>query len=301
MHSYPMHNVDSRLELRFTRCDATANNMENKSGEPAATRLHLQTQEPPQRVVRSFTQDLDGAALTHLHNLSGGVLGGDRLALNVTVAPKARAQITTTGATRIYRHRAHMPDARQSTSLVVGPGGLLEYLPDPLIPFAESRFTQKTRIELAQDAGIFYWESVAPGRVAADEMFAYTRLGMQLEICAEGVPILLEGFELEPEKRPLHSAARLGEFLYFGAFYACRVGVAESRWIDLVAELETTAQELTCPQTAIWGVSRLPAHGLVVRTVAMGQQTITQGQISFWRKAKHALYGIDAVPPRKLY
>jgi hypothetical protein len=38
-----------------------------------------------------------------------------------------------------------------------------------------------------------------------------------------------------------------------------------------------------------------------VRTVAMRQQAITQGQLCFWRKAKHALYGIDAVPPRKLY
>ena len=83
-------------------------------------------------------------AVAHLHNLSGGVLGGDQLALAVTVEAQAQAQVTTTGRdTRVYRHRPG-PDATQRTSLRVGAGGLLEYLPDTLIPYAGARYRQQS-------------------------------------------------------------------------------------------------------------------------------------------------------------
>src|SRR5437868_10045544 len=61
-------------------------------------------QEPPLKVVRGFPL-ADGALLVHLHNLSGGVLGGDWLRTEVRVGHRANAQLTTTGATRLYRSR----------------------------------------------------------------------------------------------------------------------------------------------------------------------------------------------------
>jgi urease accessory protein len=44
------------------------------------TVLAASRQEPPLKVVRAFELE-DGAALVHLHNVSGGLLGGDRLEL----------------------------------------------------------------------------------------------------------------------------------------------------------------------------------------------------------------------------
>lgn len=43
------------------------------AGQPS--QLIVQRQEPPLRVVRAFAA-ADGTAVVHLHNLSGGVLGG---------------------------------------------------------------------------------------------------------------------------------------------------------------------------------------------------------------------------------
>src|SRR5580704_8503939 len=118
----------TRLWLRF----------EDRGGE---TIVRLEQQQPPWRVIRGF-QTSSGEALTHLHNVSGGVLDTDDLRLRVDVDPLARAQITTTGATRVYRSRSDEAIARQQTEVTIGEGGLLEYLPDPVIPYARSRYRQ---------------------------------------------------------------------------------------------------------------------------------------------------------------
>ena len=174
-------------------------------------------QTPPLRVVRAFPI-ADHAVLTHLHNVSGGILGGDQLQLVADIQPNARVQLTSTGATRVYRHRPAYTDATQSTHFQVATGGLLEYLPDPLIPYAQARYRQQTQIELAADAGLFYWEILAPGREAHQEMFAYDEVRLNLDIVAAGQPIVLERMRLTPASQPLTSRARLGMYPYFATF-----------------------------------------------------------------------------------
>lgn len=120
--------VDGNLVLTF-RTTAHGDSLPVQS----QTIVDVGEQTPPLRMIRAFAL-ADGAALAHLHNVSGGVLGGDRLRVNLTVQPRAQAQVTTAGATRVYRHRRGYPDAEQTTTIDVGEGALLEYLPDVLIP-----------------------------------------------------------------------------------------------------------------------------------------------------------------------
>jgi hypothetical protein len=82
--------VEASLELDFE--------FDHAAGR---TVLAASRQQAPLQVVRAFALE-DGSALAHLHNVSGGLLGGDRLALRAQVGAGASAQLTTTGATRIY-------------------------------------------------------------------------------------------------------------------------------------------------------------------------------------------------------
>jgi urease accessory protein len=283
------HRVYGRLRLGFER-----------RASDGSTVLSACEQRPPLKVVRAFTLS-DGAALAHLHNVSGGVLGGDRLETRVEVGRGASAQLTTTGATRLYRCGDGARDAAQLNEVIVGEGGLLEYLPDALIPFAGSRFRQETRVELEPGAGLFWWEAVAPGREARGESFDYERLELKLEIGAAGRVIALERSCLEPRVRPPDSPARLGGYRYFASFYVCRVGLSEARWFALESELSEVAARLSRAGEAVWGVSVLPAHGLLVRAVAVNGREIAPGLFQFWRDAKRQLYGREAVMPRKIY
>jgi urease accessory protein len=281
--------VDGRLHMRFVH-DAARQR----------TLLAEHVQQPPLQIIRPF--DLDGRAIcVHLHNVSGGVLGGDDLELKVMLEAQARAQLTTTGATRIYRSRDEQAVAVQRTTIVAGPGSLLEYLPDPTIPFAGSRYRQATRIDLAADAGLFWWEIVAPGREASGEIFAYDLLHLSFDLFADGRPIALERARLEPRQRPLDSIARLGHYRYFANFYICRVGLDPARWRALEAQLADTALRLSVPGQTIWGVSTLPQHGIVVRAVSASGRTLPGGLLACWQAAKADLYGQPAVVPRKLY
>ena len=61
------------LRLAFTRNDAAGN-----------TTLTFSHQDPPLRVIRAFHTNENGA-MVHLHNVSGGLFGGDDLRLEVEV------------------------------------------------------------------------------------------------------------------------------------------------------------------------------------------------------------------------
>jgi urease accessory protein len=177
---------------------------------------------------------------------------------------------------------------------------LIEYLPDPLIPFARSRYHQETTIRLAPGAGLFWWETVAPGREAHGELFEYDLLQLKLDITAEGRPVAQERIKLEPGRRRLSSPVRLGHYRYFSTFYICRVGLDAARWLALEKQLAQIATSLSSPAETLWGVSTLPAHGLVVRALSVKGRPIEAGLLTFWRAAKMALYGLPAVPPRKV-
>jgi len=264
------------------------------------TRLTSRAQSAPLQVVRAFDLD-DGASLVHLHNVSGGVLGGDRLETHIAVGPNAMAQVTTTGATRIYRPNAADEVAVQTTNVTVAEGGLLEYLPDPLIPFAGAHYRQETQISLAPGAGLFWWEMVAPGRAAHGECFAYKRLELALDLQAGNHLIARERARLEPSHRPMQSPARLGLYRHFCTFYVCQVGEATARWQALEAELSALAQELSSPGDALWGASTLFAHGLSVRGLSRTGRDLPVGLLAFWQAAKRALYGREATVPRKVH
>lgn len=257
-------------------------------------------QQPPLKVIRAFPL-ADGAALVHLHNVSGGVLGGDQLATFVEVGPQASAQLTTTSATRLYRPQVAMPDAEQTNEIFVRGNALLEYLPDPLIPFAGARYRQNTKISLDNSAGLFWWEMVAPGREASGEWFAYEKMELNLEIRAGGRVIALERNRLEPQIRLLDSPARLGAYRHFASFYVLRVGLDAVQWLAMEKELNEVAMQLSKPNEILWGVSILPAHGLIVRALSINGRKIMPGLMQFWQMAKHKLYGRAAVLPRKIW
>jgi len=281
--------VDGRLRLRFEA---------KRSGK--RTILADCEQHLPMRIIRAFQLD-DGGALVHLHNVSGGVLGGDRLEVVVEAGAKAVAQITSTGATRIYRSRKDVAPAELKLFVNVADDGLVEYLPDPLIPFAGSRCRQETRIELGANAGLFWWETVSPGREACHEQFAYELLQLKTTIMALGCPIALEHNRIEPAQRPLLSLARLGSYRYFSTFYICHSGIQPRRWLELEKLLEQLGQSLSRSSQIIWGVTTLRRHGLVVRALSRGGWDITAHLPKFWNLARRYLYGRTAALPRKLY
>ena len=277
------------MRLDFA-CDCAAGN----------TYLAGSSQETPLKVVRTFGLE-DGTALAHLHNVSGGLLGGDQLELRVNVGCGARVQLTTTGATRIYRCGTESSPTTQSNQILVGANGLLEYVPDAIIPYSGAHFLQRTTIHLDAGAGIFWWEILAPGREARGELFQYEQFEMRTSVTALNRKIAEENICLRPEARNIASLARLGPYRYSATFYICREGLDAIAWLAAEEHLREFTGGLTRQGEILWGVSALVAHGLVVRCVARSGREVLPGLHAIWRKAKFQLYGREAIPPRKVH
>lgn len=277
----------SRLHLSFEAVDG------------GATILRVRDQQAPWRVVRGF-RTASGETLAHIHNLSGGILDRDALAWQVDVGPGAQAQVTSTGATRVYRSRCPENHASQHARASVAAGAYLEYLPDQLIPFAGSRFHQSTRIEVERGGSLIWWDRTAPGREASNEIFRFESLTSDFELTADGEPIATERWTLSPGHAPLDSTARLGPFRHFASCYVCRAGEPPGYWRDFEARLQTVADQLSSAEV-LWGVTSLRAHGMVVRGVAVSGRSLADGLVEIWKAAKWILCGRVATLPRKIH
>jgi len=277
----------SRLHLWFEK---------NGAG---ATILRVKQQQPPWRVVRGFASP-SGELLTHVHNVSGGILDTDSLDWRIDVKAGAQAQVTSTGATRVYRSRAPERIASQRAALAIGENAYLECLPDQLIPFAGSRFDQSMRVELASRASLIMWDRIAPGREASGELFRYESIASAFELVAEGATVAMERWTIAPLLRRVHALPRLGGFGHFSSCYVCREGESVAYWRTFESEMQQLADRLSGPEV-LWGITSLRAHGIVARGVATNGRSLADGLVEIWKAAKWKLCGRVATIPRKVH
>jgi urease accessory protein len=238
-----------------------------------------------------------GEALVHLNNVSGGILGGDVLHMDVTVDPGARAQITSVSATRIYRRKPNGQPAQQASCVHVGEDSFLEYLPDAVIPFKNSAFHQTSEYHLAQGAGMIAWEILAAGRLAYAESFAFEDFTSRTAIYGPRGLLALENYSLRPGMQNLRSPARFGRYNYSATMWICRIDDNFQQWLKLEEELNELAREIG----AGWGASALPEQGLVVRGLACEAHQATRGLHVLWQAAKQRIWNRPALMPRKIY
>jgi urease accessory protein len=102
-----------------------------------------------------------------LINTAGGLTGGDRIDVAVTLGEGAEATVTTAAAEKIYRARDGEASVRVKIALVAG--AELAWLPQPTILFDRSSLDRRTEIELAGDARLLAVEMLVFGRRAMGE------------------------------------------------------------------------------------------------------------------------------------
>lgn len=146
----------------------------------------------PFGAVRAYYPDGFGRPEVQITNPSGGVLGGDHLALEISLAYGASATVLTQAASKAYRGR----ESVQRAEIRLEEGALLEYLPHHLIPYPGSSYRQTTSFDLAPDAALITWDAYAAGRIARDERFTFDTLHNRTTILRDGAEIAIDAFHL---------------------------------------------------------------------------------------------------------
>ena len=124
--------------------------------ESGATRLTRVAHRSPARLLPMRTAGADsvGAAACALGSYGGGLLGGDDVAVDVTVSRGATLALTTQASTKIYRTKPDGRPASQHLRAAVGPEALLVVAPDPIVPYARSAYVGQQTFDLAPGASL---------------------------------------------------------------------------------------------------------------------------------------------------
>ena len=151
----------------------------------------------------------EGRAVCHVAiiHAPGGIAGGDRLGLDIDLAPSAHVLMTTPAATRWYKAAGR--EARQTSEIRVADGAVLEWLPQETIVFDQAEARIATEVQLGDGAVYAGWEITCLGRRASGEIFESGRLRQRLEIRRGDRLIWTERLNLRAGDRLLRSAIGL--------------------------------------------------------------------------------------------
>ena len=131
--------------------------------------------------LRLLTPRAGDAAWIVTSNYGGGLVDGDRVALEVDVDAGATCVVTSQAAQKVYRGASS-----QTTTVRVHAGATALVVPDPVVPFRGAVFAQKTRVELGDGASLALLDCVTAGRIAYGERWAAERIETTLEVARAG-------------------------------------------------------------------------------------------------------------------
>ncbi len=209
----------------------------------------------PQKLLKCFAMP-GGQAAACVMDASPGLLAGDEHELSFLVRKEAKVFITTQSFGKI-----HPSPHRRSTQRVVieaEDDTLTEYIPEPVIPYAESCFEGGLELKLASRAAAVVGEIICPGREHRGELFRYKRYVSYLRVFRADKLVYGNRIRLEPESHGFHSAATWGspEYPYSGSLHLFGPYVPDS----LLTELQEAAERLMQAAAGIRvGVSRTEA------------------------------------------
>ena len=142
-----------------------------------------------------FPTTFDATSEAVLINTGGGMAGGDAMRVAVVLEPGADAVVTSQAAEKIYRSQG--TDTRVETTLSVGAGASLAWLPQESILFSGARLARSLTIDLAADARLIASEAVFFGRSAMGETILRGALRDRWRIRREGRLVFAEDLRLE--------------------------------------------------------------------------------------------------------
>ena len=179
------------------------------------------------------------AAWIYTSTYGGGLLGGDRIALDIDVGPGASCFISTQASTKVYRSALR---AEAGLTARVSSGGFLAIVPDPVVCFRASKFRQVQRIDLAGDSSLVFVDWVTSGRRAAGERWLFHEYSTRLEVRVGGRLVVYDATALRAED--IDVPARMGRFDVLGVvvMMGTRVRAAAT---ELVAGLTGSTADLT--------------------------------------------------------
>jgi len=173
--------LDGRTKFAFT----------NQAGR---TRLDDLYQQGALRVMfpRVTAYDMIEAVIA---TISGGLVGGDQLEVDVSVRRRAQAMVTTQAAEKVYRSVG--PDTCVAVNLQLERGGWLEWMPQETIIFDGARLRRRITLNVENGARALAGEIVAFGRSGRGERLTNGLLHDEWRVMTDGRLVWADNLHLD--------------------------------------------------------------------------------------------------------
>lgn len=234
-----------------------------------------------------WDEGMPGLPCVSIISNAGGILQGDRYAIEIELEPGTQAHVTTQAATRIHEMDANY--ATQTQNLTLGAGSYLEYIPHPVIPHSHARFVQHTEISIDPTATLVYSEILMPGRkyYGTGELFHYDLFSSTVHAARpDGASLFTEKFVIEPHRSSVSRLGAMGSFHVFGNVILLTPRIHADRLFDAVEPAFDKETELA------YGACRLPNDaGLLFKVLGMETAPVRDTIRKLWALARQEVTG----------
>lgn len=232
-------------------------------------------------------------AFLYTIQLGEGLVQGDRYRLNLDCGPGTATHLTSQAATKIFRMERNY--AAQLVDITAGENAVVEYLPDPIIPFRGSRLYQRVQAGVAESATLILGEVLLPGRVARGEQHAYDLVHCEVQVNRpDGTVVFTDRTSLAPPLSSPRSPGRLGRFGVLATLYIVSPRPPASAVADLLWDV------IGHQEAVLGGVSELPGGaGVAVRLLGDSSVAVKGTLRDAWDRARMAVLGAPAPSLRR--
>ena len=245
----------------------------------------------PLRVLRALHPE-GGVCHSVLVHPPGGIVGGDELAIELTLGDGAHALVTTPGATRFY-HSAGAT-ATQALRVVAAAASRLEWLPLETIAYSGCLASNALRFELAPGAEMIGWDVTALGLPESERPFDAGRFTQSIELPGRW---LERGSIAASDDRLLESPLGwAGRRVLATMWFASGDSLDPARSDALLDAARAAAA--AHPLAATTGATSPQPGVIVVRALAGRVEPAMELLQRIWRAWRPLAWGVAATAPR---
>lgn len=231
----------------------------------------------------------EGDAVCHviIVHPPGGIVGGDRLAVEAHLSENAQALFTTPGASRWYRSTG--AEASQTVTLHAKPGAVIEWLPQETIYFDNTHARNSLDVRLEGNAAFIGWEFACLGRQRAGELFENGRVRQAMSIQVDGRTVFVERGHLSARDGLLASPLGCSANKVFATLVAhspkCTVALLEH------------CRAVGIPDGVRAGLT-LIGNTIIGRSLGNSSEQTRALFTNWWKIVREPITGHAAIPPR---
>lgn len=239
-----------------------------------------------------FDEELPGMPCVYILSSGGPNVDGDRYRQIFTLKKDSMAFISTGAATKLAKMQDNYSGMLQTIQL--DEGAYLEYLPEPIIPHANTRFISDTRLVVHPTATVFYSEIYMGGRkyYGEGELFKFDILS----ICShgerpDGTQLFREKFIIDPNKEHIRDIGVMHGFDIFANVLVMTPEENIQPIYDAVGAFYDQKQKLAA------GITHLPNNaGLLFKVLGMETGPVKKVVRDFCSKVRRQVKG-RPLPP----